>query len=355
MQKAGFNAAKKTNEFSLEGILIVNENLEIKYIDEHLSNVLGFYDGEIKFNYFSNTSSEFRSCLNRCSNEKIPINFRQYIRESVKWFKCYATLYGNDFIIHFSDLSYLTDLENKFLTLLESTADFNVLIGLDYQIESFNKSSEIFVQDVLKKNLKNGDLIFEFLPISEHEDFKRDFESACRGNFFTYNKKVLYGDRICWFKLTFMPYYFQDSDEVIGVSFNSVDITKLVHSQEIIAEKEGIINEIFNISSESYLYISKDLKIIYKNDAVDLIYPSFFGAIPKIGENALLFIKNEKLNEFKEFYERVLNGATIQFHRNEGGIFWRILLFPVYNNLGILIGIANRIQDITTQKLNEKK
>ena len=31
------------------------------------------------------------------------------------------------------------------------------------------------------------------------------------------------------------------------------------------------------------------------------------------------------------------------------------MLFPVFNNLAILIGIAIRIQDITTQKLNEKK
>ena len=249
----------------------------------------------------------------------------------------------------------MLDLEHKFSALLDSTTDFNVLVDIDYRIVSFNKSSELFAKDVLQKDLKIGDSILEYIPFINHEDFTKDFESACMGNFFTHDKKVIYNDKVSWFRLTFMPYYFQNSNQIKGISFNSVDITNIINTKEIINEKESIINEIFSKSDESYLFLSKDLQVLYKNDAVDLIYPSFFGAIPKIGENALLFIKNEKLNEFKEFYERVLNGATIQFHRNEGGVFWRILLFPVYNNLGILIGLAIRIQDITSQKLNEKK
>jgi len=239
--------------------------------------------------------------------------------------------------------------------LLESTSDFNVLVDLDYLIVSFNKSSELFAKNVLQKDLKIGDSILDYIPLSDHENFTKDFESACLGNFFTHDKKVIFNEKVSWFRLTFMPYYFQNSNQIKGISFNSVDISSIINTEEIAADKESIINEIFRNSDESYLYISKDLKVIYKNDAVDLIYPDFFGASPKIGDSAVSFIQNDKQVEFKEFFIRGLNGASIQFHRNEEGNFWRILLFPVFNNLGALIGIAIRIQDITTQKINEKK
>ncbi len=343
------------NGFSLEGVLIINHKFEIIHIEEQLKYVLGFDKNEIKFNFFTNSSSEFRLKLAACFLNKIPCSFRQYIIEREKWFKCYVFPFENNFIIHFNELSYLLDLEHKFSALLESTTDFNVLVGLDYRIVSFNKSSELFAKDVLQKDIKIGDSIIEYIPITDHEDFRKDFENAIIGNFFTYDKKAVYNEKVSWFRVTFMPYYFQNSNQIKGISFNSVDITNIINTKDIIEEKESIINELFSKTEESYLFISTDLQVLYKNDAVDLIYPTFFGGLPKIGGNALLFIKNEKQNEFKEFFTRVLNGDSIQFHRNEEGIFWRILLFPVFNNLGILIGIAIRIQDITTQKLNEKK
>lgn len=343
------------NGFSLEGILIINHKLEIKHIEEQLKHVLGFEKDEVTFTFFTNPSSEFRMKLADCFLNNTPCCFRQYVFEREKWFKCYVFPFENNFIIHFSELSYLLDLEHKFSALLDSTTDFNVLVGLDYHIVSFNKSSELFAKDVLQKDLKIGDSILEYIPLSAQEDFTKDFESAIMGNFFTHDKKVIYNEKVSWFRLTFMPYYFQNSNQIKGISFNSVDITNIINTKEIIEEKESIINEVFSKTDESYLFISKDLQVLYKNDAVDLIYPIFFGGLPKIGEHALSFINNEKQVEFKEFYLRVLNGATIQFHRNEGGNFWRILLFPVYNNSGELIGIAIRIQDITTQKLNEKK
>jgi len=346
---------ESANGFSLEGILIINHKFEIKHIEEQLKFVLGFEKDEMIFNFFQNPASEFRIKLTTCFIDKTPCSFRQYIREREKWFKCYVFPFEDNFIIHFNELSYLLDLEHKFSALLDSTTDFNVLVDLDYQIVSFNKSSELFAKDVLQKNLKIGDSVIDYIPLSDQEDFTKDFESACMGNFFTHDKKVIYNEKVSWFRLTFMPYYFQNSNQIKGISFNSVDITNLVNTGEIIEEKESIINELFRKTEESYLFISRDLQVVYKNDAVDLIYPTFFGGLPKIGENALLFIKNEKQDEFKEFFTRVLNGASIQFHRNEGGSFWRILLFPVFNNLGKLIGIAIRIQDITTQKLNEKR
>jgi len=349
------NTQQITNEFSLEGIIIINDKFEIQHIDEQLKFVLGFDEEKIKFNFFKNTTSEFRLKLTQCISEKSPSNFRQFIREREKWFKCYVLPFENKYIIHFNELSYLLDLEHKFSALLDSTADFNVLLDLDYRIVSFNKSSEIFAKEVLQKEVKNGDLILDYFPLPEQESLRKDLDNASLGNFFTYKKKVIYNEVACWFNVTLMPYYFNNSTQIKGISFNSVDITTIVNSEENVAEKEKIINEIFSSTQESYLFISNDLKVLYKNDAVDLIYPIYFGALPKIGENALSFIQNEKQEEFNELLQRALKGDTIQFHRNDGLLFWRILIFPVFNNLGTLIGVVIRIQDISTQKLNEKK
>ena len=344
-----------SKEFSLEGILIFDNKAEIKYIDDQLKLVLGYNGQNITFNFFANLSSEFRTKLNNCFLENAPCNFRQYVRESKKWFKCYVFPFDGNFIVHFSELSYLLDLEHKFSALLDSTTDLNILVDLEYNIISFNKSSELFAKDVLKKELKNGGSILDYFPVSDIEEFKNEFDSASEGNFFTCNKRLTYNESVYWFKMTFMPYYFHNSREVKGISFNSVDITNIINNEEVIADKESIINEIFRNSKESYLFISKDLKVLYKNDAVDLIYPDFFGAVPKIGDSAITFINNEKQEEFKELFKRVLKGDTIQFHRNNGILFWRIFLFPVFNSVEVLIGIAARIEDIKTQKTNEKK
>jgi hypothetical protein len=148
------------NGFSLEGMLIINHKFEIIHIEEQLKYVLGFEKDEMTFNFFKNPASEFRIKLTACFIEKTPCSFRQYIREREKWFKFYVFPFKDNFIIHFNELSYLLDLEHKFSALLDSTADFNVLVDLDYQIVSYNKSSEIFAKDVLQKDLKIGDSIY---------------------------------------------------------------------------------------------------------------------------------------------------------------------------------------------------
>ena len=244
---------ESANGFSLEGILVINHKFEIIQIEEQLKYVLGFEKNEIKFNFFHNPSSEFRLKLTACFIDKAPCCFRQFIREREKWFKCYVFPFENNFIIHFNELSYLLDLEHKFSALLDSTTDFNVLVDIDYRIVSFNKSSELFAKDVLQKDLKIGDSILEYIPFINHEDFTKDFESACMGNFFTHDKKVIYNDKVSWFRLTFMPYYFQNSNQIKGISFNSVDITNIINTKEIIGliDKMVVFYEAFFSSGQN--------------------------------------------------------------------------------------------------------
>lgn len=117
-------------------------------------------------------------------------------------------------------------------------------------------------------------------------------------------------------------------------------------------EMSNMLHSIYENTKEASTFIDTDFKIRYSNKVSKNIGKQIFGKEEVIGENALDYVLPEYREEFENSFNRVLNGESIEVEKSEGTNWWRFAMYPVYNNLNVLVGIAHNVQDITTEKNN---
>ncbi len=112
----------------------------------------------------------------------------------------------------------------------------------------------------------------------------------------------------------------------------------------------NMLDSLYESSNYSKSFIGKDLRIIHTNQVTKNICKVVFGKEPKKGDSLLDFILPVFQEEFKQYYERVLAGETIEVEKHEGENWWQFRLLPVYDKNSDIIGISHNLEDITKYK-----
>lgn len=155
---------------------------------------------------------------------------------------------------------YISSRQNaiKLHSYFESSASCHLLLDSDMLVLSFNKALDDITFLYHGIHLQEGDPMIQYV----HPDFRAEFIScfnrALGGETASLEQDLQYPQgRICWY-MTFSPAR-NPGSEIIGVSFNAIDITASVIQKERIAESEKWLNEIARIQLQEIQKASEDL------------------------------------------------------------------------------------------------
>ncbi|WP_374949029.1 GAF domain-containing protein [Mucilaginibacter sp.] len=143
----------------------------------------------------------------------------------------------------------ISESELKLKAMFDSTNDTHILVGKKYEILAFNKSAALFIRNVFKHKLANGDSILKYTDPLLLSQFKKYFSVALTGRTTKREWMMMPGTPFaCWKVTTFIPVR-DASGEVIGVALNSTDITHHKRQEEYINVQNEALNRIAIIQS----------------------------------------------------------------------------------------------------------
>lgn len=245
------------------------------------------------------------------------------------------------------------NLNNKLKAIIDSTTDGNVLISPDFKVLIANKMAQKRVKEIYGKQLKEGDDFKQYIIKGTEDDFMTDFKKALKGESVKVEKELFieHGATI-WIEAYYFPVY-NHLNELIGVTFNSTDITERKKTEEKLKQSEYMLNAIYDSSTDANSFISTDYKILYMNRVAIQMIEDVFQKTPQIGDDYFDYLLPKLHHKFRKNFEKICQGETIIEEEENKQQWFQFSSFPVYDAQGKLVGIADNVRNITDKKLSE--
>ena len=133
----------------------------------------------------------------------------------------------------------LRESQNNIRAFFKASTDSVILVDKKYAITEFNSKANQNAFKFFGVGIKIGQHMLDYILPAVRDIFIEDFNDALKGNYVDKEQKIEMSEgESCWWNLRYIPIY-DDRQQIIGVSFNSVDITdkknaneKLRHSNE---------------------------------------------------------------------------------------------------------------------------
>ncbi|WP_017257184.1 PAS domain-containing protein [Pedobacter arcticus] len=241
----------------------------------------------------------------------------------------------------------LTNTNIKLQAILNSTTQSNVLISPDYKIMSFNHWANYVSELNLNKSLVINSSIWDY--ILDREAFYQNSQKAFKGETIRLEKLSKFPNKEVWLKTGYHPAYNQEN-EIIGVTFTTVDITKKKKSEALLLQHQLMLEALHNSTEEALTFLDCELKILFSNNFAKDVSLEISGKESKIGDCAIDYVVPELRREFSQHYQDVLSGKTIVVEKHLDKSWWRFSMFPVQDNDGKIIGLSDNIKNITKDK-----
>ncbi|QQL50241.1 GAF domain-containing protein [Mucilaginibacter ginkgonis] len=128
-------------------------------------------------------------------------------------------------------------------SFFESSSSNHVLLDLEMRIVAYNKAFDEFTVNTQGKHLVTGTLLVDYLHMDFRSDYVAAVQKALAGEKVNLEKDLQYGNRrICWYMI-FEPAYDRDQ-QIVGVSFNRIDITARVEQEELVKNQNKSLRKI---------------------------------------------------------------------------------------------------------------
>jgi PAS domain S-box-containing protein len=154
----------------------------------------------------------------------------------------------------------LLESENKLRGILDSMQDSNVLIGADFQILSFNRIIQENIKKIYNKEVKLYEDFRQYIIAGTEEGFYQDFQKALNGEVVHLELPFTFSNVEKWYSFTFYPVYDQ-INRVIGVSFNSSDITERKQAENHLK----LLQSLIDASTDAMQVSNEDGTFFYLN------------------------------------------------------------------------------------------
>ncbi|WP_158799784.1 GAF domain-containing protein [Pedobacter sp. L105] len=138
--------------------------------------------------------------------------------------------------------------EIKMRAFFDSIASVYLLLDKDYHVLAFNKMCRENVKQNSGLDLCAGMNIRDFMPIDHFKDLIKYYEKALAGETSRIEKYFKFENFSIFCDLTFNPAY-NDEGEIIGVSYNSIDISEIMRNRDTFKESQSILDKIAYIQS----------------------------------------------------------------------------------------------------------
>lgn len=170
-------------------------------------------------------------------------------------------------------------MEVKVRSFFGSSTSEHIMVDKDYKVLAFNKRLMDFVQKVYAVKIEKGMKVTSFVHESYMEDFVANCKRALSGERVTHEREILFGNRSYWCDIIYDPAKNADG-EIIGVSYNSTDITDRIMQQNVMLnQKAMLMRTAFLQSHELRKPVAniKGLLLLLKMDG-------YFDTCPALGE-----------------------------------------------------------------------
>ncbi|WP_345954600.1 GAF domain-containing protein [Mucilaginibacter sp. PAMB04168] len=131
-------------------------------------------------------------------------------------------------------------------SFFESSSSNHILLDQEMCVVAFNQAFDDFTFATQGRRLIPNTLLVDYLHVGFRSDFTAAFNKALEGEKVTLERHLQYQQgRICWY-MTFEPAYDRER-QIIGVSFNRIDITDRVRHEERVKEQQQALRKIRNL------------------------------------------------------------------------------------------------------------
>lgn len=183
--------------------------------------------------------------------EQRPVHFEDCRPSINQWFDVAAYPSPEGLTVFFRDITErrqaqqkLADSENKLRAILDSTTDSNLLIDRQLRILSVNRMAQEKYLRAMGRAPQVGENMTDYVVPADLAGFLVNFARALGGERVQLEKDV-YG---IWHEFTYFPVY-DEQCNLIGVSFNAVDIDARKRAALRVMEQNAMFREIARIHS----------------------------------------------------------------------------------------------------------
>lgn len=241
-----------------------------------------------------------------------------------------------------------------FSSVLNSPNDIIVFsIDRNYNYLAFNNSHKEIVESFFNRELSEGMNVFSFLPENEKSDTKKNYDRAFSGEYFDVVVDFPLKDgSVGYWENHFSPIK-NESEEVIGLTVFSYNITDRAVAEKNLAESERRYRTLISNSPFCIHELDREGKLLSINDAgLEMMgidnREDFLG----ISYDKLLDAKQSDM--ILEMFAKSLEGESFEFEFiREGDEFYSSFI-PLKNENGLVERVMGITQDVTERKRSKK-
>jgi hypothetical protein len=179
--------------------------------------------------------------------------------------------------LHFLKEQYTVskELVMKMNSFFESTTTSHLLLDKEFNVICYNKAVEIFIKKAYNVDMYQGINVQQFIDTAYMSDFLEGCEMALAGESIKRERLLNFGNYSMWCLISYDPAR-NSAGEIIGISYNSSDISKRMASQEIALTQQNKLAHIAYMQSHEFrrpVASLKGLITLLEMDGHDKAYP----------------------------------------------------------------------------------
>lgn len=167
----------------------------------------------------------------------------------------------------------LRQSEANLRAIFESSQQSFIFIDRDLACRAFNHTASQRAQALTGKEMRLGESILAYLPPEDVEEFTHSFQRALNGEQVRRERPLAgYADQAWWMEFHYAPVRAADG-QIIGVFFNTIDITERRQAEEALRESEEKTRRLFASGLVAICIFDADtLEILDVNEAYEKLY-----------------------------------------------------------------------------------
>ncbi|MBS7563000.1 GAF domain-containing protein [Mucilaginibacter sp. Bleaf8] len=155
--------------------------------------------------------------------------------------------------LHFLKSQFLEakQRELKMRSFFESTASSYILIDRNFKVVAFNKAVQLFIRRAYQVDIQAGMDITRFINETYMAEFLKNCALVLAGETIRKERLLNFGGQSVWCMLTYSPAR-NAAGEIIGISYNSSDVTERVARQQAAMQQQVQLDRIAYMQSHEF-------------------------------------------------------------------------------------------------------
>ena len=367
-------------ETAQEGVWIIDENLETKFINKKMCEILGYTAEEVigKHNYDFKEEGEKANTIHRLKTRNpgtIEAHESAFITKSGKLVYCRVTtnaIYDaggrylglvamiTDITQQKADDEALKKSEANLSAIIENTTDLVYSLDPDYKFITFNQLFKTTMKQVYGFDIEQGvDAIGLLTSLDPEvgEKWRSVYTRAINGKAQQFEIEYPFGDEKVYLSYSVNPIW--ETGKIIGLSCFSRDITRQKQDEAAIRQSAANLTAIIENTPDLVYSLDTDYKFITYNQLFKTTMKHAYGFEIEQCIDAVALLGSldpEVAEKWKGVYTRAINGEAQQFvidyPLGDDKGYFSYSVNPIWDT-GKIIGLSCFSRDITRQKQDE--